>query len=763
MDDFYIKINQLVIKTNGKQKTFVRTFATKPSNGLQVKMGKLFGLIEIESSSPKISNLIDIIVQEIKNNYYQPDFQPSIETATLTEQFEKALKKTNIAIASFIEGQQITLDLNKVNIVVGLVYNQEIHLAQVGDIGAIIFYNVQDNNYRIINIIEATKAPITSPDPLKLFSQLISGKIRAKDLIFITTANLLDYFSLDRLKIILTCRTIDESLVELKGLIEKTNSRENFGLLALELEKNLVQDSKTIVVEEFTFEQGGFRQSMKELIKTEQETEKFLTPSVLPEFKKYFNSLQNQSFGLFEKLRSSLRSHEKISKKISDPYIHLPTVLKKKPSLNLRPLKNILSIFTPIINVTRAIFNILKIKVLRIGQKPAIAKYFNLITNFIKHWLKNFGRLPKSSQLLLITTVILAFLFTGSLGWLAINNHNQIISDNFNQSILEAESKKNSAESSLIYRDENQARELLIEAKNLAAQIQPRSKYQQDYLNNFNQSIKEQLQKLQHLVEIAEPIQIANFSNLDNQAQIGNSGALAGKYYFAINSGNQGLYKTNINNKVISFIPEPNGAFLASWFNDKQILLLGASNKFYTLDLADDSIKPANFSVDAKLKILDINTFSGQVYLLTDQGKILKNKGNQFESWLKEDRTDLNNAQSLFVDGQLYLLKNDGLILKFESGKQVELKFSSIDPAFSHPTKIKTTANYIYILDPKEKRLVVFDKPDPKDKKNTATIISQYTSPAFSDLKDFAVNEKDKKIYLLSGTTLYGIAADYIK
>ena len=80
-----------------------------------------------------------------------------------------------------------------------------------------------------------------------------------------------------------------------------------------------------------------------------------------------------------------------------------------------------------------------------------------------------------------------------------------------------------------------------------------------------------------------------------------------------------------------------------------------------------------------------------------------------------------------------------------------------IDPALVSPTKIKTTleSKYLYVLDPPSRRLIVLDKE--------GRLINQYTSDQFGDLKDFAVAEAEKKMYLLNGSSVFGIPAEHLE
>ena len=334
MDYLEAKINQLVVEKAEEQKTFVRSFTTKPAGDLEGKIGKIFGLIEIESTPPRTPALIDLIIDEIKNNYYhqQTDIKEE-ELLTITDRFEAALKRTNLAVASFLEIEQISLDLEKVNIIIALLRNQELHFTLVGNLGAILFYNVSRNNYRIINILETSQSPLATPDALKLFSQIISGRMKPRDVLFITTTNLLDYFSLERIKNVLTSQLPADGITELSGLMEEVSDKENFGALAIELEKATVPVKKAANIQEFDYRQAASEDSIKELTKTEKETEKLLTPSILPEIKKYAGSFKAALKNYLQKAKTGSTTFYKSKKQ----KVTIQPNLSLKSKFSLRP------------------------------------------------------------------------------------------------------------------------------------------------------------------------------------------------------------------------------------------------------------------------------------------------------------------------------------------------------------------------------------------------------------------------------------------
>lgn len=387
------------------------------------------------------------------------------------------------------------------------------------------------------------------------------------------------------------------------------------------------------------------------------------------------------------------------------------------------------------------------------------------IIYYLKYKFKN---LPGTSQILFITTIILGLLFISSIVGLSIKQKSEKTVIAYNAQIEEIESKKNAAEASIIYNEEDKGKELLLEAKNLINELSEKSKKQRDDKETFLSEINILLEKLRHAENIVEPIVLADFKETDPTIQI-----------FKIINKNNGLYTFNPFNNIIyrlnlgeqntiDILKENSTSLghlnLAIDKNVNNILFYHSNNGLAELNIRDNSLKNLDIALNnTNAQIKELYLYSNKLYLLDiDSQQIYRHTASlsgytRGASWIQDETVNKDDMVSFAIDGAIYVLKNNGEIIKFTSGYKQKFEPTTPDPVWNNPTKIWTSnkTDYIYVLDPGEKRLVVFDKK--------GKLIVQYYSDKFNNLKDFAVNEQEKKIYLLDDTIVYGILASHLK
>jgi hypothetical protein len=317
----------------------------------------------------------------------------------------------------------------------------------------------------------------------------------------------------------------------------------------------------------------------------------------------------------------------------------------------------------------------------------------------------------------------------------------------------------------MIYQDEEKAKKLLDESEAVLNSLSQNTKERKEKYEQINKEIEVLKSELRHIILIQDPEMIANFETLNTETEkvnIKNIIALEDQVY-AFSSNTNSLYKINKSDKKIDLINtlSINIGQLKTGreSDDGTILFLDELNQVVQIDLSAEN--PA-FNVlenlDYKDKnILDVCLYAQRLYLLDSQNnqiyrhqKALEGYTVSYSNWLKE-KADFSKAVSMAIDGNIFILNSNGEILKYTQGNRQDFSLKNIDPALLSPIQIFTDSdtNYIYILDPQNKRIVVLTK--------TGKLSKQFYSEKFDNLNGFLIFEKDKKMYVLNGLKVYAI------
>ncbi len=157
--------------------------------------------------------------------------------------------------------------------------------------------------------------------------------------------------------------------------------------------------------------------------------------------------------------------------------------------------------------------------------------------------------------------------------------------------------------------------------------------------------------------------------------------------------------------------------------------------------------------------LTDVQLFGGNLYLL-DQGKAQIWKyipeGNGFgpvRNYISSDVTvDLSDAVSFAIDGNVWIGKKSGDIIKLFSGKEDTFSVSGVEGDLTNVRAVATDAeiDFLYILDEMNARVVVVSKKD-------GSYVSTYTSPEFKDASDILIDVAQKQLYVLTKQKIFKV------
>ncbi|MCX6742885.1 MAG: hypothetical protein NT116_01475, partial [Candidatus Parcubacteria bacterium] len=571
----------------------------------------------------------------------------------------------------------------------------------------------------------------------KLFSNLLAGELRAGDYLFLSNAGFLDIVSLERIQKTITSLPIHKAAEYFKNSLLQ---HEGHNFAAIIIKNSLAETNLDSLPQSLS--------SITELNLTETSTERLLEPS----FWIHLKALPAYLFKHFKKSnKPKLEKTEDItSENENDP---------QKPAKPLSPLNNL---FSNIAYKIKKVFKNLQTRSPWLSEKfQKVKNYFRLKLAYLGNYLK---KIPNLNKILLIIALLLLILFIYSTSY---SKHLQLLDANdeeFQKIIAQIEDKKNQAESDLIYGDEAKARQEIADAQNLLGSLIVKSQKQKDKQQEINNGIELVIAKLRHITKINEPVLISDLSTQqENNINITNL-IFQNNQLLAFDSINNTIYSINLENrevkKSLSNLSDI-GSIEKAHNIDNVILAYHNKNGF--VEFKDSRLSPLSVILPPNAKIIDFASYNGRLYTFDQTGKQIYRHPKVDSgygagvNWLKNTDFDFNNIVSLAIDNNIWLLDQTGAILKFNKGRTQNFVINNLEPKLEAPTQLLTSdeTNYLYIIEPKNKRIVVLDKK--------GELITQYYSDTFDNLKGFEIVEKEKKIFVINDNKIFFFNLEHIK
>ena len=674
---------------------------SKPTESLEIfvapeemvvksNLGQLFILVEIKSREKGIKEKIRQIVDLIKNDYY------SSPVLDIESSLESTCQNLNLNLPEIISKPEVWY--KKIHILVGVTRDNILTFTQLG-----LFSGYLIRNNKITQILNSQ--PQEKQD--NFFSQLTTGEVKGGDVVIFSTLTLLDFFSLEKIKEIALKLSPEQAVQQFKNLIAENIKIPNVLSLIIKYERKLTEvDEKRSQTRKYLQELYGSQESMEQLENLKQRTGRTLSASNWPNL---------------GKIKTIFVFKNKKPKDKKD--LKLPQVKFKKTCLSaLVPVR-------AVANKTKSLFRSL-------AKDKLIAAFQNIQPN-LKFNFKKFN--------IIGIIIILVVVFIGSLIYL---KYDQQVKKEIahNQNILnQVEDKKSQAKAALIYQDEEKANNLLNQALEILNTLPQDDEKWQKQFKIQQQEIIKLINKVNNIFEVRPEI-LVNLSTINIggiKEMVKNSDQL---YVLAAN-GN--IYKILPQEKSFSlFFEKDNLKTLASWEGDS-FILFSQDGKFYFKNKQEE--KMLNISLPADSQVNDIEVYANKIYVL---GKTMIYKISRPLSatprvinWYQDKEDLIKAAKQMIIDGYIWLINEQGKIVKLFKGKKVDFELTKLDKDLGAHLRIYTELdwNLLYILDRQNGRLLLTNKDGLVEKQFIAQSLNEAENLIISDNQNYAwFNIKDQ-------------------
>lgn len=229
--------------------------------------------------------------------------------------------------------------------------------------------------------------------------------------------------------------------------------------------------------------------------------------------------------------------------------------------------------------------------------------------------------------------------------------------------------------------------------------------------------------------------------------------------------GNYFVYEYNTLYEVIldqvlepRVIDDTEVVFAGAVVEDQDVLVF-LTQSGRVIELADGFIRFANTEDQTWKSGVDVAAYGKYIYILSpENNQIYKyarlrntySGGSEYSSG-----ADLSGAISMAIDGDIYVLKKGGAIVRLYKSKQMPFKIEDLAVDISGTTQIFTAPELdnLYLLDTTNKRVVIVTKSDLGNSR-------YYGQVVFEELENIAgiyVEKNETKLHVLTDKEIYKI------
>lgn len=751
-----MQLNEFFVEGGRQEKSHVLLHITEPSTPEEQAKGYFFAVCEINRGDSRLIGKLQDVIDEAENGYYEtPDNgdKTSLETV---------LEKANERARSFLDASA------ELNCVVGAIRQREIIFTFSGHPLMVIFYKNKQGSYQPLDLLEGSQGE--EPEATQLFGQIIQGKMTPRDFLFCGTPHIGDYFTPDRLQKIITNRTGPEGAEHIGRVLKEIRDGYSFGGLIIQVE----QPAEAVGAGRQRAAALDPAQSLRKLFRTERTTAQTLSAAVMPR-------LRNGLHALFGRPTVTLAPPPEKSPSTKPVVINASHAMPRRPTKSAESMRSTAGVWlrraggiaAEILRRIAGALSSLAVATgsLAVGILRGIGLFVIFIVNYRgrrkairddwrrgwRSYRENFNQLPALTKVLVVGSAIVAVIFVVSIITIQAERRARQRKAAFDSAMNNIAAEETAAESALIYHNDNAAAPAIAAANARLKSLDCSSAEEKAACAKVGADLARLTATLNRAL-VTSADMLADWTIQAAGAVVDNVVKINGKL-IGFSSTTSSLFIYDLLTKEKTVIPTLKNimgltAAAVPKENDYALFVFGGSN-IIAFNPANNAVSLRDLSFpNSPATVVSAGIYNRRLYSLVPAGNqiyrhdTIKTGFAQGKAWIK-DGAAIVKAVSLTIDSDIYLLQQDGSILKFTSGQNRPFALSAVSPPLKNGGQIWTYADVpnLYILDPVNKRIIVADK--------TGQIKTQLTAPELTHPTGFAIDATANAAYVMDNSKLF--------
>ncbi len=662
---------------------------------------RIAGIFRLDQSANTTRNTSLLIIADIHSSLYVYERLLDILNATADQarhlvsgvgidpvaRFEKLVQRLNEATATFVEQEATAPQWARVNVFVLELSEGHLCFTGTGKLMNAFFQKQEDESFKAFDLLGSLEQP-EEVDPKKPFASIVCGDVKTGDTLIIGTQNLERLRSELQIKERLTTLPPITAALDIQHDLEKRNIPDHF--VAAVISCTELRQPEPIV----------------------SASKKEETP-------------EDKSTASIEKLRSAEKEAEG----------HLAAKISPVPAGNsLSSLRDKISNIMPKKSPSRA------------PDPVAMAS--------LRSMNAGYGSFFTAKRKLAVAGIVVALIAGGS-GFAWWRHAQRIAGENalWNATFDTAADQRNRAESDLIYGNDARAKSEIATSEQSIKSLPTDTPDRKAKISKLTTELLGLRDRLKKIVKQENVTELAASSGADNSLA---APVLVGDNAYIADISNATIVKISLSTKTSKTITLPAGyEQIVSGSEDKSAIIFATANgKLLSVNKSTDAVTPLTWKLSKTSSTKDVVVYGSKLFSLDpSKNQIWKSSAvtggfGSEAAYIKATSAPLSDAISMAIDSNVYVLKNDGTVLKFLSGGQEGFALATIDPPLRAAGSLWTVADgsTIIVTDPANKRVIAFDK--------NGTLTAQIQSSHFTAPRDVAADEANKRMIVTDGNKL---------
>lgn len=742
-----------IIRWNARKgESFVRMLALQLPRDIEERIGTVYGLLSADAKNRK-GEALAAHVEDVFVRGATEAVRKLPADATQDQLFEGAVARVNHALGRLFGDYGLDVEPERVHAALLGIRGHDVVAAVWNKPTILLFHPLQGRATRILDLVDESRAEketsaLRNPTNRRCFGSIIAGAMGRRDRILAATHDLRPFVGEDILEAIVVPNEPSAAADMVQERLSPLGEEVSVAVLVVDVaERRYVEN----------------RVARQEPVRTAPPIEP--APSRTP----------SRALGtIFAPIASALAKLQKQPAPEAPP---APVAAEPEPAIEKptiaapvveKPLESVVAqqaaeTATKVMNVVvpalktgsvaagKGLWTGLKLLgrfLLALANKEkrtkAVADLRTSVDTTIKTTIDRYNNLTPRSRALLY--VALGLVMAANVGIAAAiwNRHIEGKIAAYERAVASVEQTIDSAEASMIYRDERRARELLDEASAATAALPEKKEDERTAKERLRLRIAAAHDTLRRIVPLGEPEILASITSTAGAPHITKLAAGDGVIWSVSDKGE--IFKVMTADGTAEKVADmPDGAAPSMFVPmGRDLFAANDAGAGTLITLAGKrSDRPVDFA-DTDADVADAGIYNARLYVLdATHNRILRHaagdKGFGKAQFYLKDGTDLSGGVSLAIDGAVYVLRRDGSVTRIVQGVREEFGVMKADPPVTAAKRLRTTAksDFLYVLDGEPSRILKFNK-------KTGSFMAQYRSEAMAGATDMLIDEKAK-------------------